>query len=345
MTMNNLSIALVVIILVGGGALVWQRFFRDDFNLPRGGETSTTSITTTSPAGATSTRTISVTAGVKHSVPLNEILGGGPPKDGIPPIDDPQFVRAAEAGSFLADSEVGIALDIRGVQRFYPFQILVWHEIVNDTVAGQRVLVTYCPLCFTGVVFDPVVSGERVEFGTSGKLWNSNLVMYDRKTDSLWSQVLGEAIVGEETGASLAVISSDIVRFSDFKALYPRGEVLSRKTGSARPYGSDPYGDYYTTAGTFFPLTNKDNRLPEKEFVLGIVVDGHAKAYAAEAVKKAGSVEENFQGKTIVARFDTGSNSVRIFEKSAAGVLTRLETVGAFWFSWASAHPDTELYK
>lgn len=343
--MHNLSIAIAVIVLVGGAALVWQRFFRDDFNLPRGGETATTTITTTSPAGATSTRTISVTGGVKHSVPLDEILGGGPPKDGIPPIDNPQFVSIAEAGSFLKDSEVGIALDLRGVQRFYPFQILVWHEIVNDTLGGERALVTYCPLCLTGVVFDPVVSGLRVEFGTSGKLWNSNLVMYDRKTQSLWSQVLGEAIVGEETGARLSVIASDIMRFSDFKALHPDGEVLSRKTGSARPYGSDPYGDYYTTAGTFFPLTRTDNRLPDKEFVLGIVVDGHAKAYAAGAVQKAGSVEENFQGKTVVARFDTGSNSVRIFEKSATGVLTRLETVGAFWFSWAAAHPDTELYK
>jgi len=151
------------------------------------------------------TKEIMVTNDVKHSVDLDEILGGGPPKDGIPSIDDPKFISIAKA-DFINDEEPGIAVSISGIDRFYPFQILVWHEIVNDTFDGQRVLVTYCPLCLSGIVFDPLVSGERVEFGTSGKLWQSNLVMYDRKTDSYWSQVLGDAIVGEMTGTSLKVL-------------------------------------------------------------------------------------------------------------------------------------------
>lgn len=342
MTLNNLTIAVTVVALALVGALAWQRFSRSDLDLPRG-EAATS--TAQAPAKATGARTISVTDGVKHSVPLDEIIGGGPEKDGIPPIDNPQFVSTADASSFLKDSEVGIALDVRGIRRFYPFQILVWHEIVNDTVGGERVLVTYCPLCRTGIVYDPSVGGERVEFGTSGKLWNSNLVMYDRKTQSLWSQVLGEAIVGEETGARLAVIASDIMRFGDFKKLYQSGQVLSRKTGFARSYGADPYGNYYTTPGTYFPLTHTDDRLPDKEFVLGIVVNGKAKAYAEDAIKKAGSIEDTFEGKTIVARYDRESNSARIFEKRADGSLVRLDTVGAFWFSWAAAHPGTELYK
>ncbi|MBI2612313.1 DUF3179 domain-containing protein [Candidatus Kaiserbacteria bacterium] len=347
MTMNNFMIAVLVVIVGLAGIILFQRFARDDFDLPRGGEAATTTITVEEAAGGGSqtTRTIMVTNNVKHSVPLDEILGGGPAKDGIPPIDDPQFVSIAEASSFLKDSEPGIALERKGVARFYPFQILVWHEIVNDTVGGQRVLVTYCPLCFTGIVFDPLVNGERVEFGTSGKLWNSNLVMYDRKTDSLWSQVLGEAIVGEQTGARLAVIPSDIMRYENFKNLYPKGEVLSRKTGATRPYGTDPYGDYYTTPGTFFPLNKTDNRLGDKEFVLGIVVNGKAKAYAEAAVKRAGEIEDRFEGKTIVARFDSGSGAVRLFEKKDDGTLVRIETIGGFWFSWASAHPDTALFK
>lgn len=347
--MSKLAVPILafVVLALAAGFFAYRNFSRDDFNLPMGGETSTTTVAVTEEGatGASQTsKTIMITNGVKHSVPLNEIIGGGPGKDGIPPIDNPQFVAASEA-TFLEDSEPGVALDIRGTQRFYPFQILVWHEIVNDAVGGERVLVTYCPLCLTGIVFDPSVGGERVEFGTSGKLWNSNLVMYDRKTDSLWSQVLGEAIVGEATGARLSVIPSDIMRFAAFKALYPKGEALSRKTGSVRPYGTDPYGSYYTMPGTYFPLTNKDDRLPDKEFVLGIVVNGRAKAYSEVAVKRAGEVEDSFQGKTIIARYDAGKGVVRLFEKGAGGALSRLETVGAFWFSWASAHPGTALYK
>ncbi|MBI2023892.1 DUF3179 domain-containing protein [Candidatus Giovannonibacteria bacterium] len=292
-----------------------------------------------------STKEIMITDGVKHSVPLDEILGGGPPKDGIPSIDNPKFVSIADAGNFLSDSEPGIALDINGTARFYSFQILVWHEIVNDTINGERVLVTYCPLCLSGIVFDPAVQGERVEFGTSGKLWNSNLVMYDRKTDSLWSQILGEAIVGEMTGIELKVLPSDMIRFGEFKKQHPKGFVLSRDTGATRFYGQDPYGNYYTTPGTFFPVDNKDNRLPEKDFILGIVVNGKAKAYWPEAIKKVGEVIDQFEGKTIIARYEKDIDAVRLFEKKTDGTLERLNPFGAFWFSWAAAHPETELYK
>ncbi len=301
--------------------------------------------------GGVKHKEIMITDGVKHSVPLDEILGGGPPEDGIPSIDNPKFISVSEAGKFLSDSEPGIALSFDGVNRFYPFQILVWHEIVNDTVSDKRVLVTYCPLCLSGIVFDPVVSGERVEFGTSGKLWNSNLVMYDRKTDSLWSQILGEAIVGEMTGTRLAVLPSDQIRFGEWKKLHPNGEVLSRDTGATRFYGQDPYGDYYTTPGTYFPVGKKDDRLNEKDFVLGIVINGKAKAYWPEAVKKAGKIEDVFQGKKIIVQYEKDIDAVRLFSaegESASGgekKLVRINPFGAFWFSWAAAHPDTELYK
>lgn len=288
---------------------------------------------------------IMITDDVKHSIPLNEIIGGGPPKDGIPSIDKPEFISISEASKFLNDNEPGIALNIGGTKRFYPFQILVWHEIVNDTVNGQQVLVTYCPLCLSGIVFDPVVNGERVEFGTSGKLWNSNLVMYDRKTDSLWSQILGEAIVGEMTGTQLKVLPSDMVKFGDFKKINPDGTALSRNTGATRFYGQDPYGDYYTTPGTYFPVDKKDDRLNDKDFILGIVVNGKAKAYLPEAVKKVGEVKDQFEGKTIIARYEKEIDAVRLFEKKADGAAERINPFGAFWFSWVAAHPQTEIYK
>jgi len=146
------------------------------------------------------TREIFVTGGTKHSIPLDEILSGGPPKDGIPAINDPKFITTEEADKFLDDSSVGLGLTLNGINRFYPYLVLVWHELANDNIGGQAVLVSYCPLCATGVVFDSKVGGEDQEFGVSGKLWQSNLLMYNRTgnedTESLWSQVLGEAVVG-----------------------------------------------------------------------------------------------------------------------------------------------------
>jgi len=231
-------VGVAVVVLAG----VWW-FGRGDIKLPTGGEAVDKTVIINDVA-----KEISETDGVKHSVPLDEIRGGGPPKDGIPSIDDPKFVAVSEA-DFINDQEPGIAVSLNGIDRFYPFQILVWHEMVNDTFpstgsgqVGQRVLVTYCPLCLSGIVFDPEVKGERVEFGTSGKLWQSNLVMYDRKTDSLWSQILGEAIVGEMTGTELKVLPSDQIRFGDWRKLHPAGEVLSRDTGATRFYGSEDTG-------------------------------------------------------------------------------------------------------
>jgi len=284
------------------------------------------------------------TDGVKHSIPLDEIIGGGPVKDGIPSIDEPKFVSVSEA-SFLSENDPGIAVEIDGISRFYPYQILVWHEIVNDTFNGQRVLVTYCPLCLSGIVFDPVVQGERVEFGTSGKLWNSNLVMYDRKTDSLWPQILGEAVVGPETGTTLPILASDAMTFGKWKAANPDGEILSRDTGAKRQYGDDPYGSYYTNDEVFFPLKHTDDRLDRKAFVLGLLIEGKAKAYDVEAIKRAGEVSDDFAGKTFVLRHDQKIDAVRVFEKKADGSEERINPLGAFWFSWAAAHPESELYK
>ncbi len=265
-------------------------------------------------------RPIMITEGVKHSVPLEEILSGGPPQDGIPPIDSPKFLSIAEAERWLVDDEPGVAFSRGPTHRFYPYQILVWHEIVNDAIGGERILVTYCPLCLTGFVFDPVVKGERVEFGTSGKLWKSNLVMYDRKTDSYWSQILGQAIVGEETGTKLTLLQSDQVRFGEWKRLHPSGEVLSRDTGEARFYGDNPYGSYFTPTGFAQKLAGgRDTRLQPEEIVFGIVVNDRAKAYAVESVKAKGVVEDSFQDKAFLLRHDKDLDVIRMFEKQPDG--------------------------
>lgn len=289
----------------------------------------------------------------KSAIPREEIVNGGVPKDGIPAINEPKFISTAEVNQWLDDKEPGIAVSVDKIHRFYPYQILVWHEIVNDIIDGQHILVTYCPLCLTGYVFDPLVRGERVEFGTSGKLWKSNLVMYDRKTDSLWSQILGEAIAGEMTGAKLEVLPSDQVRYGDWKKKFPQGQILSRDTGADRFYGSNPYGDYFAVTNLALELAKpRDTRLPNDALVFGIVINDQAKAYHLETIKAklktieaGGKVIDVFRDQTIVLRYDKDLDVVRVFKRPPDGQEQPINPFSAFWFAWSAAHPDTEVYK
>lgn len=346
--MNFIPLIIILVLVIGGAGLLF--YFQNlqqglVENQPQPGSPQTVPESEISKSEPT-TREIMITNGIKHSVPLEEILSGGPPKDGIPSIDNPKFVSVGEAEKWLSDEEPGIAFSRDNTHRFYPYQILVWHEIVNDTVEGKRVLVTYCPLCLSGFVFDPIVAGERVEFGTSGKLWKSNLVMYDRKTDSYWSQILGEAILGEMTGAKLPLLPSDQLRFGEWKKLHPDGQVLSRDTGAVRFYGSNPYEDYFSVTNLALSLAKPtDTRLPADAFVLGIVIDGKAKAYEVNAIKRAGQVEDEFGGKTIVLKHDKDLDAVRVYEKLPDGTEERINPFSSFWFSWSAVHPNTELYK
>lgn len=279
-------------------------------------------------------------------VPPEEIVSGGPAKDGIPSIDAPKFITSTQAREWLQDSEPGIAFSAGATDRFYAYQILVWHEIVNDTIDGRRILVTYCPLCLTGFVFDPLVAGERVEFGTSGKLWKSNLVMYDRKTDSLWSQILGRAIAGELAGAELNLLPSDTIRFGEWRRTHPNGEVLSRETGAERFYGSNPYGDYFAATDFAVQLAEfKDQRLSREAFVLGLVQNGQSKAYSVEAVKRQGEFRDQFAGEEYLLRHDKELDVVRVFRRLTDGTEERINPFSAFWFAWVAAHPETELFK
>jgi Protein of unknown function (DUF3179) len=204
-----------------------------------------------------------------------DIVAGGPPPDGIPPIDRPRF-QAAGAVDWLAAAEPVATVELGGEARAYPLQILVWHEIVNDTVGGVPVVVTYCPLCNTAISFRrPVVNGAATSFGTSGKLYKSNLVMYDRATKSLWPQALGQAVTGALTGRRLERVATQIVAFTDFRAAFPDGRVLSRDTGHQRPYGQNPYPLYDRTGGQPFLFDERpDGRLPAVARVLGLSASG-----------------------------------------------------------------------
>jgi len=279
--------------------------------------------------------------GRKYIVDPGKILSGGPPKDGIPSIDDPKFVSASEADRWIRDNELVLAIDYRGVKRVYPLQILVWHEIVNDTIAGDPILVTYCPLCGSGIAYLRELDGEAVEFGTTGRLYNSNLVMYDRKTGTWWTQIDGKAIVGELTGRELTEVSIDTVSWREWKSVHPDSEVLNQDTGFSRPYGRDPYGTYYEDSFLMFPVENEDQRIHPKTVIFGIEVDGVYKAYKEEDVIRQGTFEDSVAGRPI--RINRDPAGIVTFTELDSG--REIVKERDFWFAWYAFHPDTLVYE
>ncbi len=217
----------------------------------------------------------------------SKIIAGGPPPDGIPPIDDPQFADAATV-DFLEPDELVLALEIDGDARAYPIQIMVWHEIVNDTVGGAPVAVTYCPLCNSAIAMDRRVGDRVLDFGTSGKLYQSALVMYDRQTESLWSHFTGEAIAGALTGETLEFFPVSTVAWGDWRQANPRGLVLTRETGVSRNYGRNPYLGYdtYSQSRPFAFEGDIDGRLEPKTKIVSILLDGQAIAVVHDNLVK-----------------------------------------------------------
>ncbi len=279
--------------------------------------------------------------GVKYIVDPEKIVSGGPPKDGIPSIDNPRYVPLSEADQWIADNELVLAIIYKDVKRVYPLQIMVWHEIVNDNVAGDPLLITYCPLCGSGIAFERTLNGEVMEFGTSGKLYNSNLVMYDRKTNSYWTQIGGRAIVGELTGMKLTPVSIETVVWRDWKKAHPDSAVLSQETGYIRAYGRDPYGSYYEDSLLFFPVEESDDRIHPKTVIFGIEVEGVFKAYREEDVKELGEIEDTVSGVRVkVERDNAGIVKITNLDSDAEIVKER-----DFWFAWYAFHPETELYE
>ncbi|MBI2668404.1 DUF3179 domain-containing protein [Candidatus Woesearchaeota archaeon] len=282
--------------------------------------------------------------GVKYLVHPSKIISGGPPKDGIPSIDNPKYVSVEEADGWIEDNELVLAIIYKGVKRIYPLQILVWHEIVNDKVAGDPVLITYCPLCGSGIAFERTIDikgkREEVEFGTSGKLYNSNLVMYDRVTGTYWTQIGGKAIIGELTGQELSEISIDTVVWREWKVEHPDSDVLSQETGYIRDYGRDPYGNYYEDSYLFFPVGNQDNKVHPKTVIFGIEVDGTYKAYREDELIKAGVIEDVFHGIHIKVKRD-GAGMVKIINLDTGEEIVKERD---FWFAWYAFHPETGLY-
>ena len=237
----------------------------------------------------------------RHSIDYGEIFSGGPPKDGIPAIDNPSFLHQAEVTD-LADTEPVVGLIINGDARAYPLRVLLWHEICNDTVGGVPVAVTFCPLCNAVVVFDRRLEGRVLDFGTTGKLRKSDLVMYDRQTESWWQQFLGEGIVGEMTGKRLKFIPARLESFARFRARAPQGKVLVPNNTGMRPYGRNPYVGYDSLNRPFLYR----GQLPANIAPLMRVVSVGEEAWSFDYLRKHRRVETE---DGVVITWEPGQNS------------------------------------
>lgn len=254
----------------------------------------------------------------RQAVPYTEIISGGPSKDGIPAIDAPQFVTTAEAEAWLEPVEPVVLLAVNGEARAYPLQILIWHELVNDTVGGVPVGVTFCPLCNTATAFERTVAGQILDFGTTGRLRYSNMLMYDRQTESWWQQATGEALVGELLGAQLVRLPAAIISWQDFQTAHPDGQVLSRETGFTRPYGQNPYAGYddvnqspfvYKSWLSSYSGPAVPSALLPMTRVLTVDLGGEAVAYPYERLQPAGVVNDSVGGQALVVVWTAGTAS------------------------------------
>lgn len=279
------------------------------------------------------------------AVPKQEILSGGVPKDGIPALTDPRTVGASRATG-LRDSDLVVGMTTEGLARAYPLSILTWHEIINDRLGKTALAVTYCPLADSIVTFDrKAPSGSVREFGVSGLLYNSNLIMYDRqnneKAESLWSQVKTTAIGGPRKGEQLLSIPHVVVTWGEWRRKHPETTVVSPQTDHQRDYTRDPYADYFASSELMFPARPQSSALPLKERVIGILHGDKARAYPfSELAKTSGQVKDTVQEQPVALTYDRGTRTAQ-----AVNVPEGATVITSFWFAWYAMHPATEVWR
>ncbi|MFJ6944098.1 DUF3179 domain-containing protein [Streptomyces wuyuanensis] len=315
----------VVVLLVGGGVIGWQTLAdRPD------------PVTAVQPGQDPSLEALADAA-----------VSGGPGKDGIPSIDKPRFVPAGKAG-FLDDDDPVFGLEYRGEVRAYPQLVLVWHEIVNDTVAGEPLAVTYCPLTGTTIGFRAPPGVQDLTLGTTGKLVNSNLLMYDRQTGSEWPQLLGTAVSGPLKGTKLDTVPLVWTTWKQWRTAHPDTEVLSTDTGALRSYGSDPYGSYpgrsgyYVKGGLLFPVLATSDRFDDKHVVIGVRVGGGRLAIDKDLVRANRIVRADVGGTQVEARWDEKLGTARVVQRDGDRWVSA-DFLDAMWFAWYSFYPNSQV--
>lgn len=278
-------------------------------------------------------------------VPATEILSGGPPKDGIPAIDKPVFIKASAAKNMRDDERV-LAITRNGISKAYPVRIMNWHEIVNDRFGDETIAITYCPLCGSGIAFKADVANRSLRFGVSGLLYNSDVLLYDRQTQSLWSQILSKAVTGPMKGSMLTAIPITHTSWADWRKQQPDTLVLSDETGFKRDYEDNPYAGYDKREEIIFPVRFRAQGYHPKEQVFGLKINDKAKAYPFVELAKASKediieIKDSIDGQNITVRFDKKHKSAQAFDaqgKQIAGVTL-------YWFAWYTFNPQTTVYR
>ena len=278
------------------------------------------------------------------SVPAREIRSGGPPRDAIPALNAPKFVDANDV-RFLNEDDRVIGIVINAQARAYPIKILNWHEIVNDKIDGQHFVVTFCPLCGTGMVFASNIQGKALTFGVSGLLYNSDVLLFDRNTGSLWSQIKAEAISGDLRGARLEQLPALHTTWSDWLRRNPDTRVLSTETGYRRDYDQSPYRGYERTRRLYFQVANDaPDDYHRKALVLGVELDGVYKAYPFKELAAGGrsTFDDLIKDQSVTIHWDQAAQSAYATTDAENKVLP---TVVAYWFAWYAFHPETVVFR
>ena len=315
--MRKSSLAIVLVLAAACvGALLFARTKNDAMPLPSDARQF-------APYGLETDTTLS-------SVSLSDVLSGGVRKDGIPALTEPAFVSLEETD--VRDAVRGILVRRDGISRFYPYSILAWHEIVNDAVDGTPFAVTYCPLCDSGLVFDRSVRGKTLRFGVSGLLFESNLLMYDTETESLWSQSRRRAVVGDYTDTELTLLPFQVLRLSEVREKYPETAVLSADTGHLRNYKNEPYAGYTETEQTLFPISVTDRRYPAKDVFYVIPFRNRSLALHYREFPE-GVTTFSVDEFTIAVTRDGDEITARHGSEILPGYYE-------LWFSWAVHHQD-----
>lgn len=266
------------------------------------------------------------------------------PKDTIPPLDFPEYETVEEANVWLFGGDFVIGIENGKDARAYPVKIMNWHEIVNENVGGKEIVITYCPLCNSAVVFERNLESQLLSFGNTGALYESAMVMYDRETESYWYHVNGEALTGVLTGKRLTIYPSTFTTWSEWKTKWPQTKILSLNTGYRRDYLRDPYAGYdEPNSSPAFPVSISSDLLPPKERVVGISVNGINKAYPTKQLQGE-SVTDQIGNTTVeIVGSPTGTSAEVFFIDDIKNRILAPST-SSFWFAWFAAYPDTELY-
>jgi hypothetical protein len=275
------------------------------------------------------------------SIPANEVVSGGPPKDGIPAITNPQTVAPADARFPIAnDRVVGVALN--GQARAYPISILKQHEIVNDKLGDTTIAVTYCPLCDSVIVFDRTTDIGVKEFGVSGLLYNSNVLMYDLSDkESLWSQMKMEGVSGPAKGIKLQTLPMELTTWNAWLEKHPETDVMSTELGFQRDYRRNPYTSYFKQPGLMFPAVPQNASLPLKERVIAVWAGTDSIVVPASYFRgKSGTALVAVNGEQVEVAYDASTDSLRV---NAAG--EGAQWANSFWFAWYAFHPSTKIFQ